>query len=145
MLIYEGGIRVNTGELSQGQVVALYNYMSQILIELIKLANLIITVTKSFASAGRITAVLSADTTVPVSADKSKKDDFAVCFSHVSFSYHTTGQAALCDISFTAAPGEIIGVIGSTGSGKSTLVNLIPRFYDAQSGRITLFGRDITS
>ena len=145
LLIEYGAWRVDTGALTQGQVVALYNYMSQILIELIKLANLIITVTKSFASAGRITAVLSADTTVPVSADKSKKDDFAVCFSHVSFSYHTTGQAALCDISFTAAPGEIIGVIGSTGSGKSTLVNLIPRFYDAQSGRITLFGRDITS
>lgn len=145
LLIEYGAWRVDTGALTQGQVVALYNYMSQILIELIKLANLIITVTKSFASAGRITAVLSADTTVPVSADKSKKDDFAVCFSHVSFSYHTTGQAALCDISFTAAPGEIVGVIGSTGSGKSTLVNLIPRFYDAQSGRITLFGRDITS
>ena len=145
LLIEYGAFRVDTGALSQGQVVALYNYMSQILIELLKLANLIITVTKSFASAGRITAVLSADTQVRLTSDKSQKDDFAVSFSHVSFSYHTTGKAALSDISFTAGPGEVIGVIGSTGSGKSTLVNLIPRFYDAQSGRITLFGREITS
>lgn len=145
LLIEYGAWRVDTGALTQGQIVALYNYMSQILIELLKLANLIITVTKSFASAGRITAVLSTDTSVQLNPDKSKKDTHAVAFSHVSFSYHTTGKAALSDISFTAEPGEIIGVIGSTGSGKSTLVNLIPRFYDAQSGSITLFGRDITS
>lgn len=146
VLIYTGAIRVETGIISQGAVVALYNYMSQILVELIKLANLIITMTKAFAGAKRISEVFE---TVPSLSypDKSAQPDFsapAVEFRNVSFTYKNASEKSLSDISFSAMKGEKTGIIGSTGSGKSTLVNLIPRFYEKDEGEILLFGNPIT-
>ena len=145
LLIHYGAVQVNTGILTQGQVVALYNYMSQILVELIKLANLIITVTKSFASAARIRDVLELDTNTVYSDDKKIYNTHAVEFDRVSMHYNEGAKDALENISFTAEPGEIIGVIGGTGSGKTTLVGLIPRFYDASSGTIRVDGRNVNS
>ena len=145
LLINTGALRVQMGALSQGQVVALYNYMSQILVELIKLANLIITVTKSFASAARIRDVLELDTNTVYSDDKKIYNTHAVEFDRVSMHYNEGAKDALENISFTAEPGEIIGVIGGTGSGKTTLVGLIPRFYDASSGTIRVDGRNVNS
>lgn len=147
ILIYVGALRVETGILTQGAVVALYNYMSQILVELIKLANLIITITKSFASANRISEVF--DTVPSINyPEYSASPDFtepAVEFSSVSFTYKNAGEESLSDISFTAEKGEKIGIIGSTGSGKSTLINLIPRFYEKNKGEIYIFGNPVTS
>ena len=145
LLIHYGAVQVNTGILTQGQVVALYNYMSQILVELIKLANLIITVTKSFASAARIRDVLELDTNTVYADDKKIYNTHAVEFDRVSMHYNEGAKDALENISFTAEPGEIIGVIGGTGSGKTTLVGLIPRFYDASSGTIRVDGRNVNS
>lgn len=145
LLIHYGAVQVNTGILTQGQVVALYNYMSQILVELIKLANLIITVTKSFASAARIRDVLELDTNTVYSDDKKIYNTHAIEFDRVSMHYNEGAKDALENISFTAEPGEIIGVIGGTGSGKTTLVGLIPRFYDASSGTIRVDGRNVNS
>ncbi len=145
ILIHYGAVKVNSGSLTQGQVVALYNYMSQILVELIKLANLIITVTKAFASAGRISDVLDIDTSVIHTDDKGVKNNHAVEFNNVSIHYNEGAKDALQNISFTAEPGEIIGVIGGTGSGKTTLVSLISRFYDASEGEVSVGGRDIRS
>ncbi len=145
ILIHYGALKVDSGSLTQGQVVALYNYMSQILVELIKLANLIITVTKAFASAGRISDVLDIDTTIVYTDDKSVKNSHAVEFNNVSIHYNEGAKDALQNISFTADPGQIIGVIGGTGSGKTTLVNLISRFYDANEGEISVSGKDIRS
>lgn len=147
ILIYTGALRVEAGILTQGAVVALYNYMSQILVELIKLANLIITITKAFAGGNRISEIF--DTKPSVSyPEKSAEPDFsapAVEFRNVSFTYKNAGAKSLDNISFTAKKGEKIGIIGSTGSGKSTLINLIPRFYDASEGEIYLFGKKIDS
>ena len=147
ILIYTGALRVEAGILTQGAVVALYNYMSQILVELIKLANLIITITKAFAGGNRISEIF--DTKPSVSyPEKSAEPDFsapAVEFRNVSFTYKNAGAKSLDNISFTAKKGEKIGIIGSTGSGKSTLINLIPRFYDATEGEIYLFGKKIDS
>lgn len=147
ILIYTGAIRVEAGIISQGAVVALYNYMSQILVELIKLANLIITITKSFASARRITEIFdtSPSVTFPEKGAEPDLSKPAVTFTDVSFTYKNAGERSLSGISFTAEKGEKIGIIGSTGSGKSTLINLIPRFYDASSGKIELFGHDISA
>ncbi len=145
VLIYAGAIRVESGIISQGAVVALYNYMSQILVELIKLANLIITITKSFASANRISEVFenSPSVSYPENSCKAKESCPAVEFRNVSFTYKNAGGKSLSDISFKAHPGEKIGIIGSTGSGKSTLINLIPRFYDATEGEVLLFGNNV--
>lgn len=147
ILIYTGALRVEAGILTQGAVVALYNYMSQILVELIKLANLIITITKAFAGGNRISEIF--DTKPSVSyPEKSAEPDFsapAVEFRNVSFTYKNAGAKSLDNISFTAKKGEKIGIIGSTGSGKSTLINLIPRFYDTTEGEIYLFGKKIDS
>lgn len=145
ILIYSGAIRVNTGLLSQGAVVALYNYMSQILVELIKLANLIITITKAVACSKRISDVFDITPSVEY-PEKGVSPDFsapAVIFNNVSFTYKNAGDKSLSDASFTVNRGEKIGIIGSTGSGKSTLINLIPRFYDRTEGEILLFGKDI--
>lgn len=143
-LIYTGAIRVEAGILTQGIVIALYNYMSQILIELVKLANLIITMTKAAACAGRIENLLEDGGNEPFKAeDASKKDDYAVSFRHVNFTYAGASDESLSDIDFTVNKGETVGIIGGTGSGKSSLAHLIPRFYDATSGEIRLNGVDI--
>lgn len=145
VLIHTGAVRVQMGALSQGQVVALYNYMSQILVELIKMANLIITLTKAAACGDRVAAVLAirstqkdGEKTPAIDAPRS-----SVVFDGVSMSYSGAGAESVSGVSFTAAPGATIGVIGGTGSGKSTLVNLIPRFYDVTSGRVLVDGLDV--
>ncbi len=143
LLIYTGAIQVRAGTLQQGQVVALYNYISQILIELIKLADMILLIIKAVASSRRIEDVLVLPEGMETNGDPERKDEHAVCFDHVSLRYHEGSENALTDISFTAEPGETIGVIGGTGSGKSSLVNLIPRFYDATDGMVTVNGVDV--
>lgn len=140
-LIYKGAVSVNAGNITQGDVVALYNYMSQILIELIKLANLIVTVTKALACASRIENTLETKTSISYGIDKISSGD--VEFKNVSCRYKNGGANAVSGISFKAESGEVIGIIGGTGSGKSTVVNMIPRFYDAASGSITVGDKDI--
>lgn len=145
VLIHTGAVRVQMGALSQGQVVALYNYMSQILVELIKMANLIITLTKAAACGDRVAAVLAIRSTQK-DGEKAPTIDAprgSVVFDGVSMSYSGAGAESVSGVSFTAAPGATIGVIGGTGSGKSTLVNLIPRFYDVTSGRVLVDGIDV--
>ncbi len=158
-LIYVGAVRVNIGDLSQGEVVALVNYMSQILTELVKLANLIITVTKAVACGNRIgnilkiqpdmkegNRILSNEEICPDTAKdggRSVKEIPSVEFDHASLTYKGASGESLTDITFCAMRGQTIGIIGGTGSGKSSLVNLIPRFYDVTNGQIRIFGNDI--
>ena len=137
MLIKAGAISVNSGNLTQGELLALYNYMSQILVELIKLASLIITLNKASASGKRVFAVLDTDPEdVRIAKEETVDNGSAVCFDNVSFRYNKDGDEALSGISFTVNKGETVGIIGGTGSGKSTLVNLIPSFYPPTSGNI---------
>lgn len=145
LLVYSGALSVNTGRLNQGEVVALYNYMSQILVELLKFASLIVTITKGFASGARISSVLDVENTLEHIKDETVYDNHAVAFDNVSLTYKGAGEESLSDISFSADRGEIVGIIGSTGSGKSSLVSLISHYYDATNGRVTLFGRDVKS
>ena len=153
-LIYVGAVRVDIGDLTQGQVVALINYMSQILVELVKLANLIISVTKAAACLNRVESVLAVkpdmnEGDVRWESNSSEEDQDlknkvpVVEFSHVSLTYKGTSDTSLSDINFCAEKGQTIGIIGGTGSGKSSLVNLIPRFYDATEGTVKINGRDI--
>lgn len=144
-LVYTGALRVDAGLISQGAVVALYNYMSQILVELIKLANLIINITKSVACGNRIQSVFEIRSSLdaPEQAPAPKDSPYAVEFDHVTLRYANAGDDSLSDISFAARSGETIGVIGSTGSGKSSLVNLIPRFYDASTGQVLVDGINV--
>ena len=152
VLIWIGAVRVNSGNLTQGQVVALYNYMSQILVELIKLANLIINITKSLACAGRITNMFDvkssmADGTKAEVADmknqQMREKDAVVEFKNVSLRYQGAGDESLTNINFRINKGQTIGIIGGTGSGKSSVVNLIPRFYDATEGQVLIDGMDV--
>lgn len=143
-LVYTGAVKVNIGDLSQGQVVALYNYMSQILVELIKLANLIVTVTKAFASADRINAVFDKCSTLEHNNNNVKSDSY-IKFDNVSLTYNGASAESLTDISFTVNRGDVIGIIGGTGSGKSSLVSLIPHFYDATKGTVFVDGKDVKS
>ena len=143
ILIRTGALKVDSGTLTQGQVIALYNYMTQILVELIKLANLIVTLTKSAACARRVNDILvqgpsqkDGEATVP-------EGPVSLSFEDVSVRYSSTGDPSLEHISFAAAPGETIGIIGGTGSGKTTLVSLIPRFYDVSDGAVRLGGLDV--
>ena len=149
-LIYTGAVRAEAGIITQGAVVALYNYMSQILVELIKLANLIITVTKSFASGKRLEAVLRMESSLKLNnvnvyddGSENKKNIPVVRFDHVSLTYQGAGEEALSDIDFTVNKGETVGIIGGTGSGKSSLVHLIPHFYDATKERVEVNGIDV--
>ena len=155
-LIYVGAVRVDIGDLTQGQVVALINYMSQILVELVKLANLIISVTKAAACLNRVESVLAVKPDMnegdvrwksnSSEADRDLKNKIPVVeFSHVSLTYKGTSDTSLSDINFCAKKGQTIGIIGGTGSGKSSLVNLIPRFYDATEGSVRINGQDVKS
>lgn len=144
VLIYVGAVRVDGGAISQGMVVALYNYMSQILVELIKLAGFIINISKSTASMARIDDVLSLTPSVADgTAEDGASSEFAVEMENVSLKYKGAGAPSLEDINLKVKKGETVGIIGSTGCGKSSLVNLIPRFYDAQSGTVRVDGVDV--
>ena len=143
-LVYIGALRVDEGIIETGEVIALYNYMSQILVELIKLANLIINITKSVASAGRVEAVIDMEPErTGTDADFDDSSEYAVEFDHVSLRYKNGGADAIEDITFKARPGDVVGIIGGTGSGKTSLVNLIPAFYSATSGHVRVFGVDV--
>lgn len=158
VLIHTGALRVNAGNIEQGDVVALYNYMAQILVELIKLASLIISITKAIACAGRVEAVLDLESSLEHIEDTSVSADGAVSesgamsvgcakveFDNVSLRYKGAGANSLEHINFKAMPGETIGIIGGTGSGKTSLVNLIPHFYDSTEGRVLVDGKDVKS
>ncbi len=145
-IIWFGGLSVNVGDLTQGQVIALVNYMNQILLALVVVANLVVIFTKSAACAARVNEVL--DTKPSIEGKETTKGNVdpsapVVRFDNVSFSYHDNSEYALEDISFTAGKGQTIGIIGGTGSGKSTLVNLIPRFYDTSKGVVSVYGTDV--
>ena len=147
-VIDRAAVQVNIGSIAQGDVVALYNYMLQIIVELIKLASLIITLNKSVACAGRVAGVLAVEPSMTypdssAAAAEAEQGSDAVRFDHVSFTYKNAGAASLTDVSFSAAHGETVGVIGGTGSGKSTLISLIPRFYDASSGGVYVDGANV--
>lgn len=148
-VIWRGGLRVDAGAISQGQVIALVNYMSQILVELVKMANLIILISKAMACMNRVDGVFRVTSsmedgreTIPA-GDTKGEGTAAVRFEHVSFTFAGSKEPVLEDISFEAKAGETIGIIGGTGSGKTALVNLIPRFYDAGGGLVTVFGKNV--
>ena len=147
-ILYFGANKIGSGALLSGDVVALVNYMSQILVELVKLANLVVLLTRAIASMGRVSQVLDTPSTMvfpekPVSVDAAS--DVAGGVDHVCLRYQGAGAESLSDVTFTAKKGQTIGVIGGTGSGKTTLVSLIPRFYDATKGQVTLLGQPITA
>lgn len=155
VLVWTGAVRVDNGYITQGEVVALINYMSQILVELVKLANLIININKSIACGNRIQSIFEmqpsitdgsgqkVDKVQTDTADRSEEAEYVVEFSHVGLTYAGAGDESLTDIDFKVKKGETIGIIGGTGSGKSSVVNLIPRFYDVTSGFIKVDGKDI--
>ena len=145
-ILVRGGQQVNTGALTQGQIIALINYMSQILINLLRMADLVISVTRALASGARVSEILDTHTTMPDPAAAElplQQAVPAVSFDGVTFGYRGAGAPSLTDVSFAAQNGETVGVIGGTGSGKTTLVNLAARFYDADTGSIKLFGHDV--
>lgn len=145
-ILWAGSRSVETGVLMSGDIVALVNYMSQILVELVKLANLIVTMSRAMASLGRVEQILDTKTVMEFpekTTIREENTEEAVRFDHVSLSYAQAGEESLSDISFSVKKGETIGIIGGTGSGKSSLVHLIPRFYDATSGEIFLLGRPV--
>lgn len=155
VLVWTGAVRVDNGYITQGEVVALINYMSQILVELVKLANLIININKSIACGNRIQSIFEmqpsitdgsgqkVDKVQTDTADRSEEAEYAVEFSHVGLTYAGAGDESLTDINFKVKKGETIGILGGTGSGKSSVVNLIPRFYDVTSGFIKVDGKDV--
>lgn len=154
VLVWTGAIQVNDGVISQGEVIALVNYMSQILVELVKLANLIININKSVACGNRIQKILEMEPSIKRESGVTEKsssqeerqrgeDSSAVAFSHVGLVYAGSTEESLTDIDFVAQKGETIGIIGGTGSGKSSVVNLIPRFYEVTSGQVMVDGRDV--
>ncbi|MBQ7788435.1 MAG: ABC transporter ATP-binding protein [Clostridia bacterium] len=146
ILIWSGAIEVNSGNLTQGEVIAIYNYMSQILIELIKLANLIITITKSVASANRIQGVFDVQPSQSITlTDNNEKTDNVVEFKNVSLKYASSPEYTLENINFSVKKGETVGIIGATASGKTSLINLIGRFYDATCGEVLVDGKNVNS
>ena len=144
-LMYTGAIKFNAGSLDRGQVVALYNYMSQILIELIKLANLIITVTKSFACAGRINEILEMQPSLKKGDGNDGASESFIEFRNVSVNYNNAPNNALEGINFTVERGQTVGIIGGTGAGKTTLVNMLPHFYDAKTGEVFIDGENVNA
>ena len=145
-LLYVGSIEINIGGMASGDVIALVNYMNQILINLLRIADLVVSVTRALASGMRVNEILNTHTTMqdPGTAELAVNDPAeAAKFEHVTFTYKDAGAPSLTDITFTARPGETIGVIGGTGSGKSTLIDLVCRFYDADNGGVALFGHDV--
>ena len=145
-ILMRGGLQVNSGALTQGEIIALINYMNQILINLLRIADLVVSVTRALASGIRVSEILNTKSTMtdPAAAALAPAVGApAVAFDHVGFTYHGAGAPSLTDISFAAQNGQTIGVIGGTGSGKSTLINLIPRFYDCTSGSVELFGHAV--
>ena len=143
-ILMRGGLQVNSGALTQGEIIALINYMNQILINLLRIADLVVSVTRALASGIRVSEILNTKSTMtdPAAAALAPAAGApAVAFDHVGFTYHGAGAPSLTDISFTAKRGQTIGVIGGTGSGKSSLINLIPRFYDATEGTVEILGR----
>ena len=143
VLLYTGAIRVDQGIITTGAVVALVNYMNQILVELVKLANLIINITKSVACGNRIQSVLEIPSSMKNGSDTNLARADEVVFDHVGLTYAQAGTESLTDIDFSAKAGQTIGIIGGTGSGKSSLVNLIPRFYDATAGAVKINGKNV--
>lgn len=144
VLIYYGALQVNIGNIESGDVVALYNYMAQIVVELIKLASLIITIDKSLACADRVQSILDIETGMTYGEDKEPKEsDMGIAFDHVTFTYESASEPSLEDITFSVKKGQTVGIIGGTGSGKSTVVDLIPRFYDATEGTVSVNGLDV--
>lgn len=144
-LLLRGGSEVNNGTLTQGEIIALINYMSQILVNMLRLADLVVSVTRALASGMRVNEILNTHSTMtdPGTAELAADAENAVCFDNVTFTYRGAAAPSLTDISFTARTGETIGIIGGTGSGKSTLIDLICRFYDADNGGVTLFDHDV--
>ena len=144
-LLLRGGSEVNNGTLTQGEIIALINYMSQILVNLLRLADLVVSVTRALASGMRVNEILNTHSTMtdPGTAELAADAENAVRFDNVTFTYRGAAAPSLTDISFTARTGETIGIIGGTGSGKSTLIDLICRFYDADNGGVTLFDHDV--
>ena len=144
-LLLRGGSEVNNGTLTQGEIIALINYMSQILVNLLRLADLVVSVTRALASGMRVNEILNTHSTMtdPGTAELAADAENAVCFDNVTFTYRGAAAPSLTDISFTARTGETIGIIGGTGSGKSTLIDLIGRIYDADNGGVTLFDHDV--
>lgn len=143
LLIWQGAVRINIGTLTQGQIVALINYMSQILVELIKLANTIILTTKCVACGNRVEGLLEMKSSIFDGTKEMKKKPAKVEFQDVSLTYRGAGEPSLEHITFTAQPGQTIGIIGGTGSGKSSLVHMIPRFYDATEGNVLINGMNV--
>ena len=142
-LIWYGAVRVNAGVLTRGQVVALVNYMAQILVELIKFANLIVTISKAMASADRIQDILKIGSGVDILSRQEPVRSSCLEFDHVHLTYPEAGAEALTDIRFKVGHGETLGIIGGTGSGKSSVINLIPRFFDASAGTVRVDGIDV--
>ena len=145
MIVYFSSAEINVGGMSQGDLFALYNYMSQILVELVKLANTIFTITKALACGNRIQAVLDIPSGMPISNETAGEVDsaLAVEFKNVSMTYHGAGAPSLENLDLSVKAGSTVGIIGGTGSGKTTLVNMIPRFYDATEGEVRVFGRNV--
>lgn len=146
MIVYFSSAEINVGGMSQGDLFALYNYMSQILVELVKLANTIFTITKALACGNRIQAVLDIPSGMPISNETAGEVDsaLAVEFKNVSMTYHGAGAPSLENLDLSVKAGSTVGIIGGTGSGKTTLVNMIPRFYDATEGEVRVFGRNVS-
>ncbi|MCD7959280.1 MAG: ABC transporter ATP-binding protein/permease [Ruminococcus sp.] len=145
-VLWFGGDRVNTGFLTQGELTAFVNYMTQISLSMVRLAELLVIMNKAIASAKRVSDVLAEEPTIVSGADRFERDDVsedAVVFDHVTFTYSGGGEPAIRDISFALHTGETLGIIGGTGSGKSSVANLIPRFYDVSEGSVRVFGKDV--